>query len=357
MILIIKRHLFLFSSIVLGLLIWGIVSKTSAKNSPASPEPSPLFKVVVQPIQGASKKQHLPLVGRTEASRTVNLQAETSGAVEKFFVEEGDSVKTGTLCVKINEGNRRAKITSAQAAVKEKEARYQISTKLLEKKYRSAIDVAVDHTAWQQAVTDLKNAEIDLSRTRICAPFDGVVKKIYSEEGENLPLASGLPVLQIVSLTPLIVVSHVNESYRPHIHLGEKADLSWGDLGTDQGTISFIDPVADESTHTFRIKITVQNKDLRIPGGMTTHIQLPLGDAHAHEIPAGSLVLSDQGVQGVYGIDSTNKVHFYPTEIIDSTEEKIWVTGLPEAFSLIVVGQGFIKEGEVVSPSSVAEPQ
>lgn len=352
----IKRYPLALAVPVFIFLLWLFLNqKTQSSSLGLNEHPPSFFKVVVQEIDLAHKDRYLPLVGRTEASRTVNLQAETAGTAQKFFVKEGDVVKKGTLCVKINEGDRPAKIASAKAAVTEKETRYKISKKLLEQKYRSSVDVAVDYNAWQKALSDLKQAEVDLSHTEIRAPFFGIVKKITSEEGEMLPLLSREPVLQIVALDPLFIVAHMNESYRSHVTLGQEAELSWEGLPSKMGIISFIDPVADEGTHTFKIKITVQNSDHLIPGGITTHIRLPLGRHPAHEIPAGSLVLSDQGHQGVYGVDADHVVHFHPVNVIDSTQDKLWVTGLPEKVSLVVVGQGFIKEGERITPSSPLE--
>jgi multidrug efflux system membrane fusion protein len=355
---IIKRRPFVLILPIAAVLLWMAIKPKSSSIDLAPPaETSTAFKVVVQKSQSALKDRFLPLVGRTEASRTANLQAQTAGAAQKFFVNEGDFVKSATLCVKIDEGDRRAKIASAKAAVKSTKDRYFISKKLLEKKYRSVMDVSLDYAAWQKALADLESAELDLAHTEIHAPFDSVVTKISSEEGEMLPLLSGEPVLQVASLDPLIVVAHVNELYRRYAQVGQPVEVLWEGIEQKKGTISFIDPVANESTHTFKIKITVDNKNHHIPGGLTTHLKLPLGQIQAHEIPAGSLVLSDQGTQGVYSVDGENKVQFYPAEIIDSTEEKVWVTGLPETVSLIIVGQGFVKEGVEVSPSFTGEPQ
>jgi multidrug efflux system membrane fusion protein len=354
----IKRYPFALSVpiFILFLWLWLKPNSPSAHDHNGVKDKSP-FKVMVLESHATSKSRTLSLMGRTDASRTTNLQAETVGTAEHFFVKEGDRVSDGTLCVKMNEGDRREKVASAKAAVTEKETRYKISKKLLEKKYRSAIDVAVDYAAWQKALSTLKQAELDLSYTEIRAPFAGVVKKIFAEKGEMLPPLSREPVLQIVSLDPLVVVGHINEAYRPHITLGQPADLSWGELGSEQGTVSFIDPVADESTHTFKIKVAVDNPDHAILGGLTTTITLPLGTVQAHEIRTGSLVLSDQGVQGVYAVNDCNRVHFYPVEIIDSSEDTVWVANLPSSLSLVVVGQGFIKEGEVVAPSPFSEKQ
>ena len=345
-----KRSLF-FALLSMGLLVWffGAPKKEPTKEI-VHPEKS-LFPVVVKHSKAMLEQRFLQETGRTQASHAADLQARTKGVVAKILVKEGDYVEANKVLLHICEEDRHEKLKSAKALEKEKEARYKASLKLSERKYRSTIDVAADLAEWQRAQALSKMAAIDLEYTTIKAPFAGIIKKIFVEKGEVLPLSTLEPAIQMVALDPLYVVIHVNERDHDKLFYGQEVDLSWVGRDNRKGKVIYISPVADPNNHTFEIKISLDNKDHKIPAGLTTTVSLPVQKEMAHSIEPGSLILSDEGKQGVRVVDNQNRVHFYPVEILSSSSNKISVYGLADTASIITVGQGFVRDGDQVIPS------
>ena len=65
-------------------------------------------------------------------------------------------------------------------------------------------------------------------------------------------------------------------------------------------------------------------------------------------------MLTDDGLLGVKTVNTENVVEFHQVEIIQDTIDGIWVKGIPQFSNLIVAGQGFVKEGQTVSVTSLA---
>jgi multidrug efflux system membrane fusion protein len=60
------------------------------------------------------------------------------------------------------------------------------------------------------------------------------------------------------------------------------------------------------------------------------------------------LSLNEAGEVGVKTVNSDDVVEFYPVSIIQAETGGVWVTGLPDITRIITVGQGFVREGEIV---------
>ena len=326
---------------------WWFLGKSSEQGQKTSSD-KPAFKVVVAHVEGVHRTQFLRLTGKTQAARSIDVKARTQGTIEKLFVKEGDVVPSGKTLLKIAEEDRAKKLDGAKALVAEKQARYEVSKRLSQNKHRSLIDLAAALTELEKAKAYVIMAEIELGHTRIKAPFKASVEKIFLEKGSALSAMASKPLMRLVELDPLHVVVHVNERFHASLMTQKEVKLSWGGYPDKKGHIIYIAPVADPHTRTFEVKIALENKDYSMPGGMTTQVELPVSEGVAHQIDPGSLIFSDDGVQGVKAVDDQSKVYFYPIEIVESSAKSLWVRGLPSSVNVIIVGQGFVRTGDTV---------
>jgi len=58
---------------------------------------------------------------------------------------------------------------------------------------------------------------------------------------------------------------------------------------------------------------------------------------------------------GVRVVNDNDEVEFLPINIIKDTNDGIWVTGIPNLSKLIVLGQGFVKNGEKVQTTFLSD--
>ena len=193
----------------------------------------------------------------------------------------------------------------------------------------------------------LKNIKLDIDKTTIKAPFDGIISEKMVEETEFISI--GTPLFTIIDLDPIKIEGYLSEFDVNKVSVGTKALIEDSNGIKKNGIISFISPSAETSTRTFEITIEADNKDLSYKSGITTKIVIKGSELKAHKIPPSILTLLDDGTVGVKAVDKDNKVTFYPTKTIKDTIDGMWVSGLPETVNLIVSGQEYISIGETIN--------
>jgi multidrug efflux system membrane fusion protein len=115
--------------------------------------------------------------------------------------------------------------------------------------------------------------------------------------------------------------------------------------------------VADEATRTFEVELEVDNAGGKLRAGGTAELRIPAEAVFAHRISPSLLTLDDAGNVGVKIINDLGQVEFVVADIALSSNDGVWLAGLPETATIITVGQGYVASGAVVDtvPESDAE--
>ena len=119
---------------------------------------------------------------------------------------------------------------------------------------------------------------------------------------------------------------------------------------TIMGKVSYIAPVADPATRTFRVEISTPNPDYSIKDGLTAKVRISVEKKRHTKSHPLFLSLNDVGQIGVKIVDAQNKVQFVPVTILSDTSDYMWIRGLPDNVRLITVGQDFVSHGQTVRP-------
>lgn len=326
-----------------------VSSESEAAASPepvAETEPEQKFKVQTAVFKAQNRAQDIVLRGRTDSNRTVQLMAETTGSVVDLYKSKGERVAKGDRIARLSLQDREARRLEAVALVRQREIEYNAAATLAEKGYRSETSVAAAEALLDAARASLKRMKVEIDQLTIRAPFDGTISVRHVQLGAFLGI--GDPVITLVDQDPILIVGNVSEREVGRIVLGSTASATLVDGREVEGTIGFISPTADEATRTFRVEVRVPNPDRSIRDGITAEIRLAAGEAPAHLISPAILTLNDAGEVGVRMLDSTNKTHFRPVNILSEGPNGVWVTGLPSSVHLIVVGQEFVEDGQIV---------
>ena len=147
----------------------------------------------------------------------------------------------------------------------------------------------------------LKNIKLDIEKTAIKAPFDGIISEKMVEETEFISI--GTPLFTIIDLDPIKIEGYLSEFDVNKVSVGTKALIEDSNGIKKNGIISFISPSAETSTRTFEITIEADNKDLSYKSGITTKIVIKGSELKAHKIPPSILTLLDDGTVGVKAVD------------------------------------------------------
>jgi multidrug efflux system membrane fusion protein len=345
--------------LLLVVIIWigsGQVGSKPAKNE--TPKKNNVVEEIIPQVRvktflAAERIRKLILFGRTEATRVVEIKAETKGRVISRSVKKGSLVKKGDMIMRLAMDDRQARLDGAEALVQQHSVAYKAAQQLSKKKFRGKVRLAEAKARLGSAKTQLAAVMLDIQRTVIRAPFRGLVNKIPANIGDYVEAKGGLA--EIIDLNPILVVGQVTERDVGALKIGGQAQIRFADGRETTGSIRFISMVGAEATRTFRVEVQVPNLKGDIAVGLTTELTLPVEKVRAHLISPSILTLSEKGEVGVKSVNRNNQVVFNLVAMVADTAEGIWLSGLPETVKLISVGQEFVKVGQIVRPLAEAK--
>ncbi|HWA48399.1 MAG TPA: efflux RND transporter periplasmic adaptor subunit, partial [Dongiaceae bacterium] len=190
--------------------------------------------------------------------------------------------------------------------------------------------------------------EIEIGHLSIEAPIEGVLDVRAIEVGSYLQVAD--PVATIIDLDPIVLVGYATERDVGQLEIGGDAQARLLDGRQVAGKLRFISSRAEQETRTFRIEVEVPNADYAIRDGLSAELVIPVDAVPAHRISPAILTLGPSGEVGVKLVDEANKVRFTPVEILREDPTGLWIVGLAEKARMIVVGQDFVLDGQLVRP-------
>jgi membrane fusion protein, multidrug efflux system len=340
-------------AVVAGVSGWmasGLFSHHGAGSADAAPAPEapPLAKVRVIQLSAEPKPIELVVQGRTAAARKVEIKAETVGKVAEIGAERGARVRKGQLIARLATDDRQARLEEAQALVRQRQLDFEGGRQLAEKGYRPEIKLAEARAALESAKAMLARIELDIQRTQIRAPFEGVLDQRPVEIGDYL--RDGSPVATVVDLSSAVVMAQISEREVGQIRVGQVGSARLVTGGTAEGVVRYIGAVSDPATRTFKVELEVANPDGRIVEGVTAELRLPVAQTFAHALPPSVLTLDARGRIGVKLVVEGDRVAFVPAQVIAGDAERIWLGGLPRTARVIAVGQEFVADGQQVAP-------
>jgi multidrug efflux system membrane fusion protein len=305
-----------------------------------------LAEVRVRKVASEPVVRYVTINGRTEPSRTVELDAQTDGRVVEVLIGRGERAESGAVILRLDERDRTARLSEARAVLKQRELEYLARQELQVEGYVSETQLAEGEALLERVRTEVKRAELDLEHMVLRAPFDGQVQDLMVEVGDYLQV--GDPVAEFVDNETLLVAGSVSEMQRDRLSGRETGEIRLITGATASGRIHYLAPVADPDTRTFRVEVAIDNRERRLPSGVTAELKLPVGTVRAHLVSPALLTLDDDGNIGVKVLDDDGRVVFVNADVAASTADGIWLEGLPDVTTFITVGHGFVSPGERV---------
>ena len=293
--------------------------------------------------------------GKTAPARITHLAAETDGRVDYVGAERGASLNTGDLIVRLDERDRSARLTQAKATVRQREVEYAAREQLKSESYVSESQVQEAIALLETARAELTRAQLDLGYMAVRAPFPGALQARHVEVGDFVK--RGDPIATYVDNRSIIVSANVSEFDTKYVHVDEMAEARLATGETVRGRIRYVAPVADEATRTFTVELEVANANGNLRAGGTAELRIPAQTVLAHRVSPSLLTLDDAGNVGVKIINDRGEVEFVVADIALSSNDGVWLAGLPATATIITVGQGYVTSGTVVDavPESDAE--
>ena len=235
----------------------------------------------------------------------ITLRSKVHGEIRRIFVKEGQRMKKGEVLMEFDNDREVAMVELAEARIQQVHAaleeakvilsnsrkelrRQQGASEVVPRKFvEDAEDqvhqyeatVAVRLAEIAQAEAELKLREAELEDSYVHAPFDGVITELIVEEGEVVK-ALEVDICQVVALDELYVEASVPVDLFRRVRLRGRANIHVnGAAGSSpkkfKGSVSFINPVMDAASRTFKVKVKVHSPNGHLRPGMTADVIFP----------------------------------------------------------------------------------
>jgi membrane fusion protein, multidrug efflux system len=217
--------------------------------------------------------------GEAAAWRQTVVRAQVAGQVRAVRVAENRVVGGGVLLVEIDPTEYQLALEEARARLRETENRYREITLGSDRIADAGVRAAQDSAARVRSGLDVarvavQRAEINLSRTRVTAPFAGNVANVRIVPGQHV--TQGEELLTIQAMNPIKVEAQVLEGEIGYLSPGRVARVTFAAFPGEvfEGRIESINPVVEQQTRTARVTISVPNPAGRVLPGMYARASL-----------------------------------------------------------------------------------
>jgi HlyD family secretion protein len=154
----------------------------------------------------------------------------------------------------------------------------------------------------RQREAQLSQARIDLERTAIKAPVDGVVVKRSIEPGQTVAASLQAPELFVIArnLTDMQVETSIDEADVGRIQTGQKASFTVDAFAgrTFSGEVKQVRKAATVVSNvvTYTVVVSASNPDLKLLPGMTANVRIVTAQKDkALKLPNAALALPSAG--------------------------------------------------------------
>ncbi len=286
--------------------------------------PPPPPKVKVAKPEQRDVTEYLQFTGNTQAVNSVDLRARIEGFLVKQAYVDGADVKKGQLLFVIQPEPYEAKLQEAKAALLSQQAglhqaeiEYVRAKNLLKEKAGPDTDVVKWDAQREQykagvesAKAQIEIAQINLSYTRVNAPFDGRVSRRNVDVGNLVGAGEKTLLATIISYDPMYVYFTLGErdllrlqegrlegAAAPDKHVTIPVEIGFSN-STDypfKGTLDYYGLGIDPKTGTILLRGELPNGDDRIAPGLFARVRVPLKQRQGLLVPDTAVGQSQVG--------------------------------------------------------------
>ncbi len=286
------------------------------------------------------------------------LSAEVDGRLVRV-ADVGSHVEAGDVVAEIEDTSLRLRVRELSAEVRRAEARLNFLEaeltrfqRLAETNLAAASQIDQTRSERDIAAGDLEvvssrldQLEDQLERTRITAPFSGVVAERVANAGERV--AVGNRVVRLVNPQSLEVVARAPLNYYRYVRPGDELMITAGLEQSLNAPVRTVVSVGDEARHVFELRLDL---DDFLPVGQTVRVTVPTADVReVLAVPRDALVLRGDGI-AVFIIDEDNRARRIRVSTGIGEGEWIEVSGpIQEGDRVVIRGNERLRAGQEVS--------
>lgn len=272
-----------------------------------------------------SLEERITVSGFVKPETVTEIKSEINGRIIRILVENGQTVKQGDLLLEIdpqtyqttvdsNERTtrqRRLDVEKAERDMKRIKRLYQSDFATEQEYLDSVTDYESKKLQLEIAQATLDNAKIELAKTAIRAPHDGMVSDLDVYVGNVISgagsFSNGTTLMKVNDMSNLRVEADLNEIEANKIGLGAETTLTFDSLPKTSftGTVNYLSSfgVQDSATSTlykFPVRVNFTTGGVLVRPGTSANLSiLVAGEENALSVPASAVFIED-GVRYVF---------------------------------------------------------
>jgi len=287
--------------ILLATLSLGMVACSSNHTETVAAAPAPeVAAAAAGPTRPTS--DDLTITGPLIVEHQLDVLAQREGVVAKLFSETGKRVRTGDLLAQLDDRQLAADLEAARAKTRSTDAdlkNWKAEARVLEAdasraqkmwdaqlitreqwehaKFKAEAD-EWDVKRVEQMLVNFKEVEhsleLELEKTRIRAPFSGVVARRYVREGQQV--TRGDRLFWVTAEAPLRMRFTLPEKFLGSVKVGQQLALTIPDFPDEEHRAKVVEvsPVVDPTSGTFDGMVEVAGPSGRLRPGMSAVVRL-----------------------------------------------------------------------------------
>ncbi len=237
------------------------------------PMPVEVSKVVVQMVQ-----DKFEAVGTIEAIEAITVVGEIDAAVKSLPFKEGSTIGRNGLIAQLDDAQLAAELARAQALRAQSKSSYDRVKQIVDQGAGAPQDLDDARAALKVAEANLDLARARLAKTRVVAPFEGIIGARKVSVGTFL--RSGQAIAELANINEIRVNFSAPERFLSRLTPGATVSVSSPAFPAMslKGKIAVVEPMIDPTTRSARVVAQVQNAGRRFRPGMSANVTAVLGE-------------------------------------------------------------------------------
>ena len=256
--------------------------------------------VSVTVVKDTVFSHYLEVQGNVDTKENLIIYPQFSGILNTVNVIAGQKVSKGQLLGTIDDGGLSQQLAQMETQMALAKTTFERQKRLWDQKIGSEIQYLQAQTnmiSQQKAVFQMK---AQLAKTRIIAPFSGVIDELITEKGQVVGPGQGL--MRIVNLNNMFVSTAVPESYIGKLKVGTVVNVYLASLGkTYVGKIRQVASNINPNNRSFGIEVSIPNtENLLRPNQVAKLKIIDYTNANAVVVPSNVIQVDGNGDQFVF---------------------------------------------------------